>query len=380
MTEECRAWKEFAPLFHAFGSNYYIEENIVATSGLRQSRLFAGRLRQDPPDQLEGAVNVARRTFLELAGSAAALLAHPCVGRAQAYPARPVRVLVGYAPGGSADILARLMGQWLSERLGQQFIVENRPGAGTNIATEAVIRAPADGYTLLLVSAANFINATLYEKLAFNFIHDTSPVLSLSREPNVVVVHPSVPANSIPELIAYAKANPGIIAMASGGTGASSHVSGELFKMLTGIKMVHVPYRGAGPALAGLLGGEVQIYFCPMSSAVEHIRAGRLRALAVTTRERSTAMPAVPSVSEFVPGYESSQSYGLAAPKGTPAEIIGKLNAEANSILVDPAMQARLAALGETAIGGSAADFARLIAEETDKWAKVVKHSGASPG
>ncbi len=324
-------------------------------------------------------MNIARRTFLQSGASAAALLAHPCVGRAQAYPARPVHVIVGYAPGGSADILARLMGQWLSERLGEQFIVENRPGAGTNIATEAVIRAPADGYTLLLVSAANFINATLYEKLSFNFIRDTSPIISLSREPNVVVVHPSVPATTIPEFIAYGKANPAIIAMASGGTGASSHVSGELFKLLTRIKMVHVPYRGAGPALAGLLGGEVQIYFCPRSSAVEHIRAGRLRALAVTTRERSAAMPAVPSVSEFVQGYESSQSYGLAAPRSTPAEIIGKLNTEANSVLVDPAMQARLAALGETAVGGSPADFGKLIAEETDKWAKVVKYSGAGP-
>jgi tripartite-type tricarboxylate transporter receptor subunit TctC len=286
-------------------------------------------------------------------------------------------MIVGFAPGGSADIVARLIGQWLSERLGQQFIIENRPGAGTNIATEAVDEATPDGYTLLLVTAANFINTTLYEKLNFDFIRDIAPVASLSREPNVMAVHPSVPAKTVPEFIAYAKANPGKISMASGGNGAPSHVSGELFKMLTGVNMVHVPYRGAGPALTDLLGGQVQVYFTPMSAAIGYIRADKLRALAVTTTERSQALANIPTLNEFVPGYEASQWYGIGAPKNTPAEIVAKLNSEINAGLTDPRLKTRLADMGETGLGGSPAQFGKLIAEETEKWAKVVKFSGA---
>jgi tripartite-type tricarboxylate transporter receptor subunit TctC len=286
-------------------------------------------------------------------------------------------MIVGFAPGGSADIVARLIGQWLSERLGQQFIIENRPGAGTNIATEAVAEATPDGYTLLLVTAANFINATLYEKLNFDFIRDIAPVASLSREQNVMVVHPSVPAKTVLEFIAYAKANPGKISMASGGNGAPSHVSGELFKMLTGVNMVHIPYRGAGPALTDLLGGQVQVYFAPMSAAIEYIRADKLRALAVTTTQRSKALADIPTVNEFVPGYEASQWYGIGAPKNTPAEIVAKLNREIDAGLADPRLKARLADMGETGLGGSPAQFGKLIAEETEKWAKVVKFSGA---
>jgi tripartite-type tricarboxylate transporter receptor subunit TctC len=298
---------------------------------------------------------------------------------AQAYPARPVRVIVGFAPGGSADILARLMGQWLSERLGQQFIVENRAGAGTNIATEAVTRATADGYTLLLTTAANFINATLYEKLSFNFTRDVAPVVLLAREPNVMVVHPSVPAGTVPEFIAMARANPGKITMASGGNGAPSHVTGELFKIETGINLVHVPYRGAGPALSDLLAGQVQVYFAPMSAAVEYIRAGKLRALAVTGATRSEALTNVPAVNEFVPGFEASQLYGIGVPRNTPVEIIERLNLEANAVLSLPMVKARLADLGETALGGSPAEFGKLIAEETEKWGRVVRFSGAKP-
>jgi len=299
------------------------------------------------------------------------------IARAQAYPSRPVRVIVGFAAGGSADIIARLMGHWLSERLGQQFIIENRPGAGTNIATAAVAEATPDGYTLLLVTAANFINATLYENLNFNFIRDIAPVASLSREPSVMVVNPSVPANTVLEFIAYAKANPGKITMASGGNGAPSHVSGELFKMLTGANMVHVPYRGAGPALTDLLGGQVQVYFTPMSAAIEYIRGDKLRALAVTTAERSKALADIPTVNEFVPGYEASQWYGIGAPQNTSAEIVAKLNREINAGLADPKLKARLADMGETELGGSPAEFGKLIARETEKWAKVVKFSGA---
>jgi tripartite-type tricarboxylate transporter receptor subunit TctC len=322
-------------------------------------------------------MKIPRRLFLQLAAGVAALPAAARVAKAQDYPARPVRVMVGYAPGGPADILARLFGQWLSERLGEQFIVENRPGAGTNIATEAVVHAPPDGYTLLLVSAANFINATLYEKLPFNFMRDIAPVVVLSREPNVMVVHPSVPATTVAQFIAYAQENPGKVTMASGGTGAASHVSGELFKMLTAVDMVHVPYRGAGPALTGLLGGQVQVYFSPMTAAIEYVRSGKLRALAVTTTARSPVLPDVPALREYVPDYEASQWYGIGAPRSTPAEIVGKLNAEANNALVDPKMLARLADLGQTPLGGSSAEFGKLIAEQTEKWGRVVKFSGA---
>jgi tripartite-type tricarboxylate transporter receptor subunit TctC len=319
-----------------------------------------------------------RRKVLCLAATSACALPHALrMAWAQAYPARPVRIMVGFAPGGSADIIARLMAQWLSERPGQQFVVENRTGAGTNIATEAVTRAAADGYTLLLITAANFINATLYEKLSFNFIRDIAPVVLLAREPNVMVVHPSVPANTVPEFIAMARANPGKIAMASGGNGAPSHVTGELFKMQTGLNLVHVPYRGAGPALSDLLGGQVQVYFAPMSAAVEYVRAGQLRALAVTAATRSNALRDVPTVSEFVPGFEASQWYGIGAPRNTPAEIVERLNMEMNVSLSDPTVKARLADLGETALGGSPAAFGRLIVEETEKWGRVVRFSGA---
>jgi len=324
-------------------------------------------------------MNPARRKVLSLAAFACACPAVLRIAWAQAYPTRPVRVMVGFAAGGSADILARLMGQWLSERLGQQFIVENRAGAGTNIATEAVTRAAADGYTLLLTTAANFINATLYEKLSFNFMRDIAPVVLLAREPNVMVVHPSVPASSVPEFVAIARADPGKITMASGGNGAPSHVTGELFKIETGVNLVHVPYRGAGPALSDLLAGQVQVYFAPMSAAVEYIRAGKLRALAVTAATRSEALTNVPAVNEFVPRFEASQLYGIGAPRNTSGEIVERLNMEANAILSDPRVKARLADLGETVLGGSSAEFGRLIVEETEKWGRVVRFSGAKP-
>jgi tripartite-type tricarboxylate transporter receptor subunit TctC len=327
----------------------------------------------------EGIVTLPRRHFVYLTAGTAAVLAATRFAQADAYPARAVHLVVGFAPGGAADIIARLMGQWLSERLGQQFIVENRTGAGTNIATEAVTRASPDGYTLLLTTAANFINATLYEKLGFTFMRDIAPIVLLAREPNVMVVHPSVPANTVPEFIALARANPGGITMASGGNGAPSHVSGELFKMQAGVNLVHVPYRGAGPALSDLLGGQVQVYFTPMSAAIEYIRTGKLRALAVTTATRSDALADVPTVSEFVSGFEASQVYGLGAPRDTPANIVERLNLETNAVIAHPIVRARLAELGETPLGGSAAEFGWLIAAETDKWRRVVRYSGAKP-
>ena len=322
-------------------------------------------------------MKLPRRAFLHLAAGPTALAVASRFAWSQTYPARPVRILVGFAPGGPADTVARLTGQALSQRLGERFIVENRTGAGTNIATEAVVNSPPDGYTLLLITSANFINATLYKNLNFNFIRDIAPVASVSGEPAVMLVHPSVPAKTVPEFIAYAKANPGKISMASGGNGAPSHVFGELFKMSTGADMVHVPYRGASPALTGLLGGQVQVFFSPLSSAVEHVRAGKLRALAVTTADRSEALPDVPTMSEFVPGYEASNWYGIGAPRNTPAAVIDKLNREINAVLADPGMRARIADIGETVHGGSPADFAKTIAEETRKWAKVVEFSGA---
>ena len=322
-------------------------------------------------------MKLPRRRFLRLATAGATLPALHRAAAALDYPTRPVRIIVGFAAGGSADIVARLTGQWLSERLVQQFIIENRTGAGTNIATEAVVNSPPDGYTLLLITAANFINATLYEKLNFNFIRDITPVAGLSREPAVMVVHPSVPAKTVPEFIAYAKANPGKINFGSGGMGAPSHVFGELFKMLTGVSMVHVPYRGAGPALTGLLGNQVQVYFSPLSAAIEYVRTGKLRALAVTTATRSEALADVPTMSEFVPDYEASNWYGIGAPRKTPAEIIDKLNKETNAMLADQRMRARVADLGEKVLSGSPADAATQIAEETKKWGKVVKFSGA---
>jgi tripartite-type tricarboxylate transporter receptor subunit TctC len=312
-----------------------------------------------------------RRNFLHLAAGAAALPALPRIARAQAYPSRTVRIIVPVAPGAGIDIVARLIGQWLSERFGQPFVIENRPGGGTNIGTEAVIRSAADGYTLLLVTPANAINATLYDKLNFNFIRDIAPVAGITRESLVMVVNPSVPAKTVPEFIAYAKANPGKLNMASGGIGTISHMSGELFKMMTGINMVHVPYRGAAPALTDLIGAQVQVMISSMPASIQYIRAGNLRALAVTTAMRSETLPDIPTVSEFLPGYEAPTWYGIGVPKNTPADI--KLNKEINAALADPKMKARLADLGGAVLPGSPADFGKLIAEETEKWAKVIR-------
>ena len=321
-------------------------------------------------------MKLPRRNFLRLAAGAAALPALAHIARAETYPSRPVRIVVGLAPGGANDIVARLMGQWLSERLGQPFIIENRPGAGTNIATEMVVRAPPDGYTLLFVSATSAINATLYEKLNFNFIRDIAPVASIATNPLVMEVHPSVPAKTVPEFIAYAKANPGKINMASPGIGTTPHLAGELFKMRAGVDMVHVPYRGGGPALTDLLGGQVQVYFPGTVSSIEYIKTGRLRALAVTAATRSEALPDLPTVGEFVPGYEASNWFGVGAPKATPAAIIEQLNKEINASLADLKLKVRLTDLGGTPLVGSPADFGKLIAEETEKWGKVVKFTG----
>jgi tripartite-type tricarboxylate transporter receptor subunit TctC len=322
-------------------------------------------------------VKLPRRTFLHLVAGAAALPAVSRIAWAQAYPSRPVRIIVGFAPGGTADIIARLMGQWLSERLGRPFVIENRSGGATNIATETVVRAPADGYTLLLVGPTQAINATLYNKLNFHFIGDITPVAGIVVGPNVMVVNPSVPATTVPEFIAYAKANAGKLNMASGGIGSLGHVSGELFKMMAGINIGHVPYRGGGPALTDLLAGQVQVYFSPLPAAIEYIRAGKLRALAVTTAARSEALPDIATVAEFVPDYDASVWAGIGAPKATPGEIVDKLNKEINAGLADPKIKARLADLGGTVLPGSPADFGKLIADETEKWAKVVKFSGA---
>lgn len=324
-------------------------------------------------------MELPRRKFLHLAAGAAALPVVSRDARAQTYPTRPVRLVVGGPPGGGLDIVARLIGQWLSERLGQPFVIENRPGAGGNIATEAVVRAPADGYTLLLVSGANAINTTLYEKLSFNLSRDIAPVAGIARVPEVMVANPSVPAKTVPEFIAHAKANPRKLNMASGGIGTPSHLAGELFKMMTGIDMVHVPYRGTAPALTDLLGRQVQVTFVSVPSAIAYIRAGTLRPLAVTTTTRSDELPDVPAVDEFVRGYEASNWYGIGAPKGTPAEIISKLNKEINAALADPKFKARLADVGGTALSGSPADLGKLIAEETEKWAKVIQFAGIKP-
>jgi tripartite-type tricarboxylate transporter receptor subunit TctC len=291
------------------------------------------------------------------------------------YPTRPVRIVVPFAPGGVNDITARLIGQWLSERLGQQFIIENRPGGGGNIGIEAVVRSPADGYTLLVVGTTAAINATLFEKLSYNFIRDIAPVASIVRVPHVMQVNPSLPVATVPEFIAHAKANPGKISMGSGGSPA--HVTGELFKMMTGVNLTHVPYRGAGPAITDLLGGQIQVTFTDMAASIEYIRAGRLRALAVTTPMRSEALPDIPTVGDFVSGFEASQWVGLCAPKNTPPDIIGKLNAEINTGLANPKLKIRLADLGGVALPGSPAEFGKLIADDTEKWAKVVKFSGA---
>jgi tripartite-type tricarboxylate transporter receptor subunit TctC len=321
-------------------------------------------------------MNLLRRRFLYLAGAA---VAAPAVAWSQSYPARPVHMVVGFAAGGGADIMARLIGQALSERLGQQIVVDNRPGAGTNIATEVVAKATPDGYTLLLANSPNAINTTLYDNLSFDFIRDVAPVASVGRVPLVMVVNPALPATSVPEFIAYAKANPGKVNMGSGGNGAPDHMSGELFKAMAGVGILHVPYRGVAPAIADLLGGQVQVIFGTMPAVIALVKSGKLRALAVTTATRSEALPEVPTIAEFVPGYEASQWYGIGAPRNTPGDVIERLNRETNAVLADPKMKARLAELGAAPLTGSPADFGKLIVEETAKWAKVVKLSGAKP-
>jgi tripartite-type tricarboxylate transporter receptor subunit TctC len=324
-------------------------------------------------------MKLPRRAFLQLAAGAAVFPGVPRIVRAQAYPTRPVRLIVGFAAGGGADIMARLMGQWLSERMGGSFVVENRPGAGTNLATETVVNAAPDGYTLLLATSSNAFNATLYHDLKFNFMRDIAPVAGVNREPHVIEVNPSLPVHSVPAFIAYAKANPGLN-MGSGGVGSGNHVCGELFSMLTGVRFTHVPYRGAAPALVDLMGGQVQVIFAVISSSIEHVRAGKLRALAVTTATRSAVLPDLPTVGDFVPGYEASFWTGVGAPKGTPAEIVDTLNKEINAGLADPRMRARFAELSVTAMPGSAADFGKFIAEETERWGKVIQTAGIRAG
>jgi tripartite-type tricarboxylate transporter receptor subunit TctC len=324
-------------------------------------------------------MNRLRRGFLKLAAGVAALPLASRFAWAQAYPSRPVRLVVGFAAGGTQDVIARLLGQALSERLGQQIVIENRPGASSNIAAEAVIRSPPDGYTLFMIGPNNAINATLYEKLTFDIVRDMAAVAGVMRVPNVMEVHPSVPAASVPEFIAYAKANPGKINFVSGGVGTSVHVSGELFKLMTGVNMVHVPYRGAGPALIDLVGGQGQVMFDNLPSSIQHIRSGKLRALAVTTATRSDALPEIPTVGEFVPGYEASAFFGISAPRATPPEIVRRLNDVINALLAEPKLRARFADLGGTALAGTPAEFGKLIADETEKWAKVVTFSGAKP-
>jgi tripartite-type tricarboxylate transporter receptor subunit TctC len=324
-------------------------------------------------------VTLSRREFLQVTASATTSLLVPHVAQAQAYPSRPVRLVVGFTPGGAVDIVARLIGQALSERLGKPFVIENRPGAATNLATESVVRAPADGYTLLMANTAATINTTLYDRLSFNFIRDIAAVAGVMRGGYVVEVHPSFPAKTLAEFIAYAKANPGTVNMGSSGSGASDHMAGELFKMMTGVNLVHVPYRGAAPALADLIGGQVQVMFGSLPASIEYIRSGKLRGLAVTTSTRSDALPDLPTVSDFVPGYEASGWYGVCAPSRTPVEIIDKLNLEINAALAEAKLKTRLAELGGATLPGSPADFAKLIAEETEKWGKVVRAANIKP-
>jgi tripartite-type tricarboxylate transporter receptor subunit TctC len=325
-------------------------------------------------------MNCARRKFMQLTAGAAALAAVPRIAPAQswaqAYPTHPARIIVGWPPGGVTDIVARLMGQWLTERLGQQFVIENRPGGNTNVATEAVVRAPADGYTLVMISSTNTINATLYDKLSFNFIRDIAPVAAVIRVPIVLEVNQSIAAATIPELVVYAKANPGKLSMASPGNGTPSHVSGEMFKMMTGIEMVHVPYRGDGAAIVDLLAGQVQVLFNALPTSIEYIKDGRLRALGVATPKRLDVLPDVPTINEFAPGFETSFWLGLGVAKGTPPEIVDRLNAEINAGLADAKVRARLGELGGTVLAGSSTDFGRLLAEETEKWAKVIQFAG----
>jgi tripartite-type tricarboxylate transporter receptor subunit TctC len=324
-------------------------------------------------------MKLPRRKVLHLVAGAAALPAASRVARAQAYPTRPVRIVVGFAAGGSTDIGARLIGQWLQERLGQPFVIENRPGAGTNIATETVVRAPPDGYTLLMVGPSSAVNATLYDKLDFVFLRDIAPVASLIRQPQIMLANPSVMTKTVPELIAYAKANPGKITMASAGVGSAGHLVGELFKMMAGVDFVHVPYRGAGPALADLLGGQVMISFAGIAGSIEYIRTGKLRALAVTTATRSQTLPDVPTVSEFVPGFEAGDWLGVGAPKHAPAAIVDRLNGEIATALADPKIKARFADLGGTTLALTPAEFGKLLADETQKWAKVIRAAHIKP-
>jgi tripartite-type tricarboxylate transporter receptor subunit TctC len=324
-------------------------------------------------------MTIHRRKFLQLAAGVAALPAAPQIARAQTYPTRPVRLLVGFGAGGAPDILARLTAQWLSDHMGQPFVVENRAGASSEVATELVVKAPPDGQTLLLASLANAVNVTLYQNLTYNFVRDIAPVAGISRDPNVMVVTSSFPTKTIPEFIAYAKANPGKINMGSPGVGTSPHMAGELFKFMTGIEMAHVAYRGSPQVLTDLLGGQVQVYFAPISASIGTIKDGRLRALGVTTAARVPALPDVPTIAEFVPGYESGSFYGIGAPKGTSADIVDKLNKEINAGLADPALKARLAELGSSPFAGSPDDFGKLVASETEKWAKVIKSANIKP-
>jgi len=319
------------------------------------------------------------RRSLQFGIVAATLLAGVISAAAQSYPSRPIRLIVGFAAGGPTDIAARLIGQWLSERLGYSFVVENRPGAASNIATEAVIRAPADGYTLLQATVSNAINASLYERLNFDFVRDTQPVAGLYSGPLIMEVTPAFPANSVSEFITYVRANRGRVNMASAGSGSMPHIAGELFKMMTGTEMVHVPYRGSGPALADLLGGQVQVMFDPIPSSIEHVSSGRLRAIGVTGAVRSQELPEVPSIGEFVPGYQVSSWTGVCAPRGAPAEIIDRLNREVNAALSDPVMKGKIADVGRTVLAGSPAEFGKFISDETEKWAKVVKFANIKP-
>ena len=324
-------------------------------------------------------MNLLRRTFLHLLAGVAALPAIPRPACAQAYPSRPVRWIVGFTPAGGNDITARLIGQWLTDRLGQPFVIENRPGAGTNIAAEIVINSPPDGYTLFLTNFSNAVNAALYEKLNFDFMRDMAPVVGISRAPVILAVNPSVPAKTVPEFIAYAKANPGKLNMGSAGIGSAGHLAGELLQMMTGIKLVHVPYRGNAPALTDLIAGQVQLVFPSSASSIEHVRTGQVRGLAVTGSTRLDALPDLPTVADSVPGYEASSLYGIGAPRNTPAEVIDTLNKEVNAALADPKLKARLADLGGTPFGGSSAEFGKLMADETEKWGKVVKFAGIKP-
>jgi tripartite-type tricarboxylate transporter receptor subunit TctC len=324
-------------------------------------------------------VKLPRRNLLHLAAGAAALPAMSRIVKAQGYPSRPVRVLVGFAPGGAPDILARLIGQWLSDRLGQTFVVENRPGGSGTLAAEAVAQATPDGYTLLVVLLTDAVNATLYNNPNYNFARDIAPVAGLTRDPDVMVVNPAFPAKTVLEFISYAKANPGKLNMASPGIGTSPHLAGELFKFMAGVDLTHVAYRSSAPAITDLLGGQVQVYFAPISACIEYVKAGRLRALAVTTATRAAALPDVPPLGDFVPGYEMSAWYGVGAPKNTPAEIIDRLNKQINAGLGDPGMTARFAALGSSPFPASPADFGKFIADETEKWAKVIKFANIKP-